>query len=115
MVYYFKFKKLKNPFVFTLMLIKKGENMVSVKTYYIRGTYKKGNKNIVFGKYIRAISKEHALEELYSILGSKHRVKRNLIFIDPKGIQEVTNIDSIKDQTIKIFASDDNLQIPLKK
>ncbi|MHA1259696.1 MAG: 50S ribosomal protein L18Ae [Candidatus Heimdallarchaeaceae archaeon] len=89
--------------------------MTSVKTYYIRGEFKKRKKRIPFGKYIRASTKENALEQIYSIIGSKHKVKRNLIFIEPKNIKEITNEDEIRDVVIKAFATEDDLAIPKRK
>lgn len=97
------------------MHTEEGENMASVKTYYIRGTYKKGKKNIGFGKYIRGTSVEDALEELYSILGSKHRVKRNLVNVKPENIREITNVEEIRDPVVKAFADEENLKLPIKK
>ena len=58
--------------------------MSSVKTFHIRGEFRKRKRKIPFGKYIRALNKEDALEHLYNILGSKHKVKRNLIYINTK-------------------------------
>ena len=78
--------------------------MSSVKTYHIRGEYKRRKEKIPFGKYVRALNQEDALKQIYDILGSKHKVKRNLIFIDPKDIKEITNPDEIKDTVIKAFA-----------
>ncbi|MHA1708134.1 MAG: 50S ribosomal protein L18Ae [Candidatus Heimdallarchaeaceae archaeon] len=89
--------------------------MTSVKTYYIRGEFKKRKKRIPFGKYIRASTKENALEQIYSIIGSKHKVKRNLIFVEPKNIKEITNEDEIRDVVIKAFATEDDLAIPKRK
>ena len=89
--------------------------MSSVKTFHIRGEYKRRKDKIPFGKYIRALNQEDALEQIYNILGSKHKVKRNLIFIDPKDIKEITDPDEIKDPVIKAFATEDDLAIPKRK
>ena len=70
---------------------------------------------IPFGKYVRALNEEDALEQIYSVVGSKHKVKRNLIFIDPKDIKEIENPDEIKDMVIKTFATEDDLAIPKRK
>ena len=56
-----------------------------------------------------------ALEEIMNIMGSKHRVKRNMIHIDPKNIKEVTNPDEIKDIYVRIFTTEDDLKIPGKE
>ena len=89
--------------------------MSSVKTYHIRGEYKRRKRLIPFGKYIRAVNKEDALEQVYSILGSKHRVKRNLISVDKKDIKEVTDPEEIKDVVTKAFATEDDLKLPKRK
>ncbi|MCE7749153.1 MAG: 50S ribosomal protein L18a [Candidatus Heimdallarchaeota archaeon] len=89
--------------------------MSSVKTFHIRGEYKRRKDKIPFGKYVRALNQEDALEQIYNILGSKHKVKRNLIFIDPKDIKEITDLDRIKDPVIKAFATEDDLAIPKRK
>jgi len=89
--------------------------MSSVKTYHIRGEYKRKKNLIPFGKYVRAVSEEDALEQVYSILGSKHRVKRNLIFVDKKDIKEVTDPEEIKDVVTKAFAIEDDLKLPKRK
>ncbi len=89
--------------------------MSSVKTFHIRGEYKRKKDKIPFGKYVRALNQEDALEQIYNVLGSKHKVKRNLIFIDPKDIKEITNPDDIKDPVIKAFATEDDLAIPKRK
>ena len=89
--------------------------MTSVKVFKIKGEYKSGKRKITFGKEIRALNKEDALEELYSTLGSKHRVKRNLIKIKPKDIKVITNPDEIKDFVVKTFTTENDLKIPFKK
>ena len=89
--------------------------MSSVKTYHIRGEFKKKKKKITFCKYVRAVSIEDALEQIYSVVGSKHRVKRNLILIDKKNIKEITDPDEIKDVVVQAFASEDELTIPKRK
>jgi large subunit ribosomal protein LX len=89
--------------------------MSSVKTYHIRGEFKKRKRKITFGKYVRALNVEDALEQVYSVIGSKHRVKRNVIFIDSENIKEITNPEEIKDAVIKAFAAEDELAIPKRK
>ena len=89
--------------------------MSSVKTYHIRGEFKKRKRKISFGKYVRALNVEDALEQVYSVIGSKHRVKRNVIYINPKDIKEITNPEEIRDVVIKTFTVEDNLAIPKRK
>ncbi len=89
--------------------------MSSVKTFHIRGEFKKRKEKIPFGKYVRALNVEDALEVVYSVVGSKHRVKRNLIFIETKDIKEITNLEEIKDIIVKTFATEDDLALPKRK
>jgi large subunit ribosomal protein LX len=51
-------------------------NMSEVKVYRVVGKITKPNFKTIFRKEIRALKPEHAVEEIYKILGSKHRVKR---------------------------------------
>lgn len=53
-----------------------------MKIFRIRGWFKQGLYRQRFTRELLALSKEHALERVYSDFGSKHRVKRNLIHID---------------------------------
>ncbi len=89
--------------------------MSSVKTFHIRGEFKKRKDKIPFGKYVRALNVEDALEVVYSIVGSKHRVKRNMIYINAKDIKEITNPENIKDIIVKTFATEDDLALPKRK
>ncbi len=89
--------------------------MSSVKTFHIRGEFKKKKEKIPFGKYVRALNVEDALEVIYSVVGSKHRVKRNLIFINTKDIKEIKNPEEIKDVIVKTFATEDDLALPKRK
>ncbi len=52
------------------------------KIFRIKGWFEKNNQRLDFMKEIPSKSKDRALERLYSELGSKHAVKRNLINID---------------------------------
>ncbi len=56
--------------------------MSEVKTFRISGKMRLKLDWIPFSKEIRALKEEHALEKLYSLLGSNHKVKRNLIVIE---------------------------------
>lgn len=51
------------------------------KIFRIEGSFKKRKKKTDFKKEIIANSKDRAVERLYSEIGSKHAVKRNLINI----------------------------------
>lgn len=58
------------------------KKMSEVKTYRITGWINKPNFENRFRKELRAIKPEDAIEELYKIFGSKHRVKRFQIKIE---------------------------------
>lgn len=62
--------------------------MSEVKTYMIIGKIAKPNLKTIFRKKMRALKPEHAIEEIYKLIGSKHRVKRFHIKII--GIEEVS-------------------------
>ncbi len=53
-----------------------------VKVFRIEGYYVKKRKKIFFSEEMRALSKEHALELIYSNIGSRHRVKRRDVIIE---------------------------------
>lgn len=50
--------------------------MSEVKVYMVVGRITKPNFKTIFRKEVRALKPEHALEEIYKIFSSKHRVKR---------------------------------------
>lgn len=50
--------------------------MGEVKTFRVTGKITKPNFQTSFRKEVRAIKPDHAVEQLYKELGSKHRVKR---------------------------------------
>jgi large subunit ribosomal protein LX len=56
--------------------------MSEIKIYRVIGKIIKPNFETRFHKEIRALKPEHALEEIYKLLGSKHRVKRFQIKIE---------------------------------
>lgn len=53
-----------------------------MKIIRVRGWFKQGPYHQRFTREVLALSNEHALERIYSDIGSKHKVKRNLIHID---------------------------------
>ena len=62
---------------------------MSVKVYKIRGYMKYRTGELQkFTLEIPALKREHALEKLYSLLGSRHKLKRSHI-----KIQEVEEVD----------------------
>jgi len=76
-----------------------------VKIYRVKGWFKTP-KNTVhrFVKEVRALKKEHALELIYSEIGSKHRVKRRLIRIEE--VREVKP-EEVEDPVVRALSSPD--------
>ena len=56
--------------------------MDAVRTFQIKGWFKQGRHRQPFNKEVPALSEQQALERIYSELGSRHRIKRNLIHVD---------------------------------
>jgi len=77
-----------------------------IKVFRIYGYMLLGHDSIPewrkFVKEIRAIKLEHALEKLYSELGSKHKVKRSHIKI--LKVEEISEEQAL-DRTIKELAT----------
>ena len=57
-----------------------------------------GSESQVFTKEFRAINEEDIYEKLYSIFGSKHRIKRSQIKVD--SIEEIAE-DEVEDPVVK--------------
>jgi large subunit ribosomal protein LX len=55
---------------------------MSVQIYRLEGRYLRNKRNYRFSQDIRAVTEENAREQLYSLLGSFHRVKRAAITIE---------------------------------
>ena len=68
------------------------------KIYRIKCSFVMGIETQVFTKELRAIKEEDIYEKLYSIFGSKHRIKRNQIKID--SIEEIAE-DEVVDPIVK--------------
>lgn len=75
--------------------------MLSV--FRIKGEYRAKNKNIPFVKEVKALKEAHAIENVLSLIGSKHRVPRKFI-----KITEITQIqdDEIEDPIVKSITSE---------
>lgn len=58
-----------------------------IRIFRVRGWFKQGDRRQKFMREFPALSEKQVLERVYSELGSKHRVKRNLIHIE-----EITEI-----------------------
>lgn len=50
--------------------------MSEVKKFRITGEIKKGKTRIPFSVEFNALKKEHALQRMYSEMGSRHRARR---------------------------------------
>ena len=66
--------------------------------FKVSGNYKKGKKSHKFTKEVLGENKQGAQEYIYSIIGSKHRVKRREIQIEK--VEEIT-INQVTDPIIK--------------
>jgi len=69
--------------------------MSEVKVFRVIGKIRKPNFQTEFRKEVRALKPEDAVEKVYKLLGSKHRVKRFQIRISkveevsPKDIEDI--------------------------
>ena len=68
------------------------------KIYRIKGSFVMGSETQVFTKEFRAIKEEDIYEKIYSIFGSKHGIKRNLIKVD--SIEEIAD-DEVLDPVLQ--------------
>ena len=68
------------------------------KNYRVQGSFVMGSETQVFTKEFRAINEEDIYEKLYSIFGSKHRIKRSQIKVD--SIEEIAE-DEVEDPVVK--------------
>ncbi|MEM2874826.1 MAG: 50S ribosomal protein L18Ae [Candidatus Hadarchaeales archaeon] len=68
-----------------------------MKVYRIRGWFRQGLDLQRFTKEVPALSESQALERTYSLIGSRHKVKRNQI-----NIEEIVEIGpgEVKDRRI---------------
>jgi large subunit ribosomal protein LX len=69
-----------------------------MKVFRVSGEIRKPNLKTTFRKEVIALKPEHAVEKVYTELGSKHRVKR--VHIKIANVEEVPPQD-IKDPLIK--------------
>ena len=68
------------------------------KNFRVKGSFIMGSETQVFTKELRAVKEEEIYEKLYSIFGSKHRIKRNQIKID--SIEEISD-DEVEDPIVQ--------------
>lgn len=53
-----------------------------MENYIISGTFKAGNLWEDFTKNVSSLNEKNAREKVYSLIGSEHGLKRNLIRLD---------------------------------
>lgn len=64
-----------------------------MKVFRVTGEIRKPNLKTSFNKEVIALKPEHAIEKVYTELGSKHRVKRFHI--------KILNVEEVQPQDIK--------------
>lgn len=72
--------------------------MCEVKVFRVTGEIRKPNLKTHFRKEVIAVKPEHAIEKVYTELGSKHRVKRFHIKIDK--VEEIA-LNEVEDPLIR--------------
>jgi large subunit ribosomal protein LX len=72
--------------------------VIETKIFRVKGWFQKPWQKQVFVKELPALSEQQAMERIYSEVGSKHKVKRNLLHIE-----EIVEIkpEEAKDPRIK--------------
>jgi large subunit ribosomal protein LX len=83
--------------------------MNEVKVFRVIGKIRKPNFQTDFRKEVRALKPEDALEKVYMLLGSKHRVKRFQMTISK--VEEIEP-QEIKDNIVKklTLGAEDSVQ-----
>jgi large subunit ribosomal protein LX len=69
--------------------------MSEVKVFRVTGEIKKPNFETEFRKEVRALNPEDAVEKVYMLLGSKHRVRRyqmNIYKVEELSPQEIEDV-----------------------
>ena len=83
--------------------------MSEVKVFRVSGKIRKPNFRTEFRKEVRALKPEDAVEKVYMLLGSKHRVKRFQMIISK--VEEI-KLEEIKDIIVKklTLGAEDSVQ-----
>jgi large subunit ribosomal protein LX len=83
--------------------------MSEVKVFRVSGKIRKPNFQTEFRKEVRALKPEDAIEKVYMLLGSKHRVKRFQMTISK--VEEI-KLEEIKDIIVKklTLGAEDSVQ-----
>jgi large subunit ribosomal protein LX len=76
---------------------------VFLSVFRITGEYRAKNKKIPFAKEVRALKEAHAIENVLSLIGSKHKVPRKFIKIIE--IEEIQD-EEITDPVLKSITSE---------
>lgn len=71
---------------------------MQTKIYRVKGNFVMGSEVQVFTKEYRAFKEEDIYEKIYSVFGSKHRIKKNQIKIE--SIEEIS-ADEVEDPIVK--------------
>ena len=82
---------------------------VQVKNYKIKFAKKPLKLKKFYEIEIRAITEKDALEQAYSLLGSKHKLPRQLLVV--KEIKAISD-DELKSSILREIAKDDSIKIP---
>ncbi len=63
---------------------------MKVRSFLVKGRIVKNPREpMIFRKVVKAVKKEHAIEKIYSLMGSKHKVKRrNIVIEEVREIEE---------------------------
>lgn len=78
-----------------------------IKLYQVKGYFIKGKDKIPLTFECRALKETDALEKAYSEIGSRHRVKRDRIFIDKKtGIKTIPMEEGREPEFVDIESED---------
>ena len=83
--------------------------MSEVKVFRVIGKIRKPNFQTEFQKEVRALKPEDAVEKVFMLLGSKHRVKRFQMTISK--VEEIS-ADEIEDMIVKklTLGAEDSVQ-----
>ena len=87
-------------------------NEVQVKNFRILFARKPLKNKKMYQIEIRAVSKEDALEEAYALIGSKHRLPRQLLVV--RKVSEI-DITELKNPILREIAGNDNLKLTVSK
>ena len=82
--------------------------VMEVKIFRIRGEMLLKGEWKKFTIEVRALNKEHALEEVFSKIGSRHRCKRKHILI--KDIKEIS-FDEIENEYVKELSTTNEIYL----